>query len=103
MPSSVDAIGSDVTMGGCEDQSITSLALNLRDGQSHNLTTDEDYMDMSNLPNNSTDKNDDDDDSGDDDDDAYDGNDLDLFVDGPSSPAHSKKSDKTKWCEREVI
>lgn len=103
MPSSVDGIGSDVTMESCEDRSITSAALNLQDGQSHNFTVDEDNLDTSNLPYNSTDKNDEDDGSEDDDDDAYDGNDLDLFVDGPSNPAHCKKSDKTKWCEREVI
>ena len=43
------------------------------------------------------------DDGSDDDDDTYYANDLEIFADGPSSSAHSKKSDKTKWCEREVL
>ena len=44
------------------------------------------------------------DDGSDDDDDTYDANDLEIFADGgPSSSAHSKKTDKTKWCEREVL
>ena len=43
------------------------------------------------------------DDGSDDDDDTYYANDLEIFVDGPSSSTHNKKSDKTKWCEREVL
>lgn len=43
------------------------------------------------------------DDGSDDDDDTYYANDLEIFADGPSSSTHNKKSDKTKWCEREVL
>ena len=43
------------------------------------------------------------DDGSDDDDDTYYANDLEIFTDGPSSSTHNKKSDKTKWCEREVL
>ena len=42
------------------------------------------------------------DDDDDDEDDDYEINELDSVVGGTLFPAHNKKSDKTKWCEREV-
>ena len=42
------------------------------------------------------------DDDDDDEDDDYEMNELDSVAEGVSFPAHNKKSDKTRWCEREV-
>jgi hypothetical protein len=93
----------EVAMGGCDDLPMSNLdrmdiSVSKGDERSHFA------HDTIILPSSVDDGNDDTalDDGSDDDDDMYDETNLELFADGPSSPAHNKKSDKTKWCEREV-
>ena len=100
-----------VIMGDCDDvlalnettieepDSIVSLL-----AHSGALTLDDDdNLDMKFLPVDMDDVNDETviEDEEDDDDD-YEMNELDSFVGNGTFPTHSKKSDKTRWCEREV-
>lgn len=93
----------EVAMGGCDDLPMSNL-----DRMDISVSKGDERIHFAHdtiiLPSSVDDGNDDTalDDVSDDDDDMYDETNLELFVDGPSSPAHNKKSDKTKWCEREV-
>ena len=102
----------EVAMGECDELLLLSeTTLNEMEplsalrigGQDHIQLCDETLE--SNFLNAEVDDGNDDaaiDDDDDDEDDDYEINGLDSAVGGILFPTHNKKSDKTKWCEREV-